>query len=277
MFTPFAIYTNKAAAPAPPAFAYLFDDYSGYLKGYSLRQLLSTYTGSAIEVRRDSDGTTQDIGFVSNELDTASLLSFVGASGTGTVRTWYDQSGNGFDLRQTNATYQPMIVDAGTLVTGSADWNYALKFPSNNVGTGTGKMQSIITTAVSQPDIFYVNGWDASPQDDSHIFDGQGLRQLLGTFSGGQYVGYAGGVVSSATSPTVQAIWEAYFNGGSSHIGYNGSITATGNIGSSDIGGLQIAQENFDGYLTEIVQYNSSGYSSRSGILSNINGYWSTY
>jgi len=40
---------------------------------YSLRKLRSAYTGSAIRVRRSSDSTEQDIGFVNNELDTVSL------------------------------------------------------------------------------------------------------------------------------------------------------------------------------------------------------------
>lgn len=70
----------------------LLDDYPAEL-AYSLRKLRTSYTGSAIRVRRDSDNAEQDIGFSSNDLDTASLLSFVG-SGNGFVTTWYDQQNN---------------------------------------------------------------------------------------------------------------------------------------------------------------------------------------
>ena len=99
--------------PEPVAFTGLLNDYSGAAAAYSLRLLDNTYTGDAIVVRRASDNTTQSIGFVNNELDTATLESF--CSGTdGFVTTWYDQSGNGNDLTQSTAAGQPKIVSAGT-------------------------------------------------------------------------------------------------------------------------------------------------------------------
>lgn len=89
----------------------LLDEYSGAAAAYSLRKLRTAYTGSAIEVRRASDNTTQDIGFVNNELDTSTLATF--CSGTdGFVTTWYDQSGNGNDATQTTAANQPKIYDS---------------------------------------------------------------------------------------------------------------------------------------------------------------------
>ena len=61
---------------------------------YSLRKLNSDYTGAAIEVRRSSDNSTQNIGFTANgDLDTTALKTFVG-SGNGFITIWYDQSGN---------------------------------------------------------------------------------------------------------------------------------------------------------------------------------------
>jgi hypothetical protein len=58
----------------------LLDTYSGAAAAYSLRKLKSDYAGSAIRVRRTSDNTEQDIGFVNNQLDTSSLQSFVGGT-----------------------------------------------------------------------------------------------------------------------------------------------------------------------------------------------------
>ena len=93
----------------------LLDLYPGAAAAYSLRHLRTAYTGSAIQVRRSSDDTLQDIGFLEGALDTASLLSFVG-SGDGFVRTWYDQSGNGNDAVQASTlTKQPKIVSSGVL------------------------------------------------------------------------------------------------------------------------------------------------------------------
>lgn len=96
-------------------------DYAGLSSGtpaasaYSLRLLSSSYSGFAIQVRRSSDDATQNIGFnSSNELDTASLKSFVG-SGNGYVTIWYDQSGNARDMNQSSAASQPSIMNAGVL------------------------------------------------------------------------------------------------------------------------------------------------------------------
>ena len=108
----------KALDPQPivvPEFTGLLDTYSGAAAAYSLRLLDNTYTGDAIVVRRASDNTTQAIGFVNNELDTASLESF--CSGTdGFVAVWYDQSGSGNDAAQGNPANQPKIYFFGTIL-----------------------------------------------------------------------------------------------------------------------------------------------------------------
>ena len=96
-------------------FVGLLDTYTGAAAAYSLRKLRSAYTGDAIRVRRASDNTEQDIGFVNNVLDTSTLTSF--CSGTnGFVKTWYDQSGNGYDATQTTAANQPQIVSSGSVI-----------------------------------------------------------------------------------------------------------------------------------------------------------------
>lgn len=95
----------------------LLDTYTGAAVAYSLRKLRTAYTGYCIEVRRSSDDTTANIGFVNGVLDESALTTFVGA-GDGFVKTWYDQSENGYNLVQTTTTYQPRIVLNGTVVTG---------------------------------------------------------------------------------------------------------------------------------------------------------------
>jgi hypothetical protein len=95
-------------------YAFLLDDYPNAAAAYSLRKLRSAYTGNCIEVRRSSDNALQNIGFVNNVLDTASLLSFVGA-GNGFVRTWYDQSGNNRNYLSSNNVNQPAVVLNGAL------------------------------------------------------------------------------------------------------------------------------------------------------------------
>jgi hypothetical protein len=100
----------------PKAQPLLLDLYPNAAVAFSLRKLRTAYSGSAIRVRRSSDNTEQDIGFISNNLDTASLLTFCGA-GNGFVTTWYDQSTNGNNATQATAGNQPRIVNGGVVET----------------------------------------------------------------------------------------------------------------------------------------------------------------
>lgn len=72
-------------------------------------KLVASYNGSAIRVRRSSDNTLTDIGFLGNgDFDAASYLAFIGA-GNGFAHTVYDQSGNGRHQVQATAAAQPQI------------------------------------------------------------------------------------------------------------------------------------------------------------------------
>jgi hypothetical protein len=106
--------TTTADLTVEAAASLLLDLYPDAAAAYSLRKLRTAYTGSAVRVRRSSDNTEQDIGFVSGQLDTVSLLAFCG-SGNGFVTTWYDQSGSARDATQTTQASQPQIVSSGVV------------------------------------------------------------------------------------------------------------------------------------------------------------------
>lgn len=112
-FTPFA-FVKQEIEVAPPAFAFLLDIQSAFTAYSTSRKLSSTYTGSAFRARKNSDGTQQDIGFVDNLVDTASLSTFLSGSDGG-IATWYDQSGNGVNLTGSGGNFPQ--VKTGTLVT----------------------------------------------------------------------------------------------------------------------------------------------------------------
>jgi hypothetical protein len=102
-------------AAATSSFSYLLDDYPGAAAAYSLRKLRSAYTGAAIRVNRGVDAMQMDIGFVNGELDTTTLLAFVGGvAATSQVLIWYDQSGNGNNATASAVT-APKIVNLGVL------------------------------------------------------------------------------------------------------------------------------------------------------------------
>ena len=102
------------------ATSYLLDTYGSANFAYSIRKLSSSYTGACMRIRRSSDNAEQNINFVSDYIDTASMLSFVGA-GNGFVTKWYDQSGNANDSLQTTAAGQPQIISSGSLVVSSVN------------------------------------------------------------------------------------------------------------------------------------------------------------
>lgn len=117
------IYASSGVQPL------ILDTYTNSVAAWSLKKLRTAYTGNCIRVRRSSDNTEQNIGFSGTSLDTTSLLSF--CSGTnGFVTTWYDQSGNGYNMTQTSATLQPQIVSAGSLIVSGS--RPAMQFDGSN-------------------------------------------------------------------------------------------------------------------------------------------------
>ena len=105
--------------------------FGGAAAAYSLRDI-GAMNGRVVEVRRSSDNATED--FTANQVASGAVEAFVGASNSGYVSKWYDQSGNGLDMAQTNTADQPRIVNSGTLET--IDGKPTIKFL--NVGTNLG-------------------------------------------------------------------------------------------------------------------------------------------
>jgi len=79
---------------------------------FSVRKVNSAYIGNCMRIRRSSDNTELEIGFVGGELDTSAISTFCGA-GFGYVARWYDQSGNAKDKFNTTAVNQPVIYNNG--------------------------------------------------------------------------------------------------------------------------------------------------------------------
>lgn len=113
-----AVGSKRQASPAPVGSG-LLDIYPGALRAYSTgRRLKDSYSGPLFRVRRSSDSTSQDIGFVPETglVDVAALTAFVGA-GDGFVSDIYDQSGNLTNIGNGTAAGQPAIVLAGVVQT----------------------------------------------------------------------------------------------------------------------------------------------------------------
>ena len=81
---------------------------------YSVRRLFSS-ANTAMTIRRDSDQSETDIGFVDGNLDEAAINTFCSGT-TCTVSVWKDQSGNDNHATQTTAENQPTIYTGGSIV-----------------------------------------------------------------------------------------------------------------------------------------------------------------
>lgn len=92
------------------AYAGPFDGIS-FAALYGLKRFLTSYTGSLIRLRRDSDNAESDFGYVeaTGLLDTAAIVTWLGGA-NGFIVKWYDQSGNSRDAAQATAANQPAYV-----------------------------------------------------------------------------------------------------------------------------------------------------------------------
>ncbi|NDH04211.1 MAG: hypothetical protein EBY40_13995, partial [Marivivens sp.] len=114
---PFTLIQTWEEVDAAPAFTGLLNESygSGAEAAYSTRRLNGNYSGDCMTIRRASDGTTQSIGFVGEEIDEAAIETF--CSGTScTVYQWLDQSGNGNDATAAASGNEPTIYTGGALV-----------------------------------------------------------------------------------------------------------------------------------------------------------------
>ena len=265
-----------ARGGTPPA-ALLLDTYTGAAAAYSLRLLRTAYTGNCIRVRRSSDNAEQNIGFVANVLDTASLLTFCGV-GNGFVTTWYDQSGNANNGVQTTAFNQPQIVSSGAMIT--TNGKNSLLFNSSklmllgsSITVGASSYASLVGKRPASGDkLIGLARWNTNGHamylwsDNKYYFLGK-TNSYLGS--------------SATDTTTAQLLLTGQNSAGTMSMFKNsGAITSTPNaiVYSTlvdSIGGSSGSLANCN--LQETILYNSDQSANRTGIETNINTFYTIY
>jgi hypothetical protein len=253
-------------------FVGLLDLYPSAAAAYSLRKLRTAYTGSAIRVRRSNDNAEQDIGFVNNELDTSSLTSFCGVN-NGFVRTWYDQSGNGYNATQTTALLQPKIVNAGLVLLQNSK-------PTINANNDTNFLSiSNSIPLTSTTSIFYTMGLDTTDDFFVALSDSGGdYFMIANSQSSSNLVNFNVGTPlifknsASYIATTRGAVYDD-FQGQKllTLIGGSTLNLSTFNIGYRQGGPIKMYNSQ------EIIIYNSDETTNKSGIENNINSFYSIY
>ena len=255
---------------------YLFDEAGagGAYLAYSTRLLSSTYSGNCMEVRRSSDSATQNIGFVDGLLDTASLTTFLSGS-TGSVVTWYDQTGSGRNAVSSIA--EPIIAISGTIQTKNS-------IPSIYFsGNDTGQAFKFNNDTLAQPStVFMLAQSDATTSD--HFMDGPS-RQLIGNVTN-LCIYAGGGLVNTGIDVTTFNLMTAIFNGESSFIQTNDSTSASGNAGSAGLSVDHLIMSEYSGggvssttygFVSEFIVYPSDMTSNLTTVRTNINEYFTVY
>ena len=270
----------------------LLDTYSNAAAAFSLRKLRTAYTGSAIRVRRSSDNTEQNIGFVNNVLDTSALTTFCGA-GNGFVTTWYDQSGNAKNATMSTAANQPQIVDAGSVILTNTkpslkfiDFGDRLEISSNfatfNNATIFNVTDPLNYTGASENARFY-DLYDGS----NHIqFLHDGITSKLHCKNTLWQSANNATQFTTQNSPTNQFLSSVLALSSLNDMYLNNSIqskTASANVGSA--GTISVIGQrsdnlitcNFIGNFQELIIYQTNQSTNINNINNNINTYYGIY
>lgn len=281
----------KLIAKKASSCSYLLDTYTGAAAAYSLRKLNSSYSGSAIRVRRSSDNTEQDIGFTGTcgDLDTSSLKTFVG-SNNGFIVTWYDQSGNGRNMTQSTNSKQPQIISSGDVLYASG--KPSVLFASSNQTCLNYSSYSGTVTANSTFGVFMrtTSGtWGrvfsfAPSGSQDHTGTYIPIIKFSTTSTFGSFNG-ASVVATYTPSNSILNIVSSVHTGSEIRNTLNNNSTQTNSTSfSRTINVLTIgtnpgdnSDAPFDGYISEIIWYQSDKDSDASNIRGSQNNYYSIY
>ena len=257
--------------------------HAGAVIALSLRDL----TGAdpfVVKVRRSSDNTTSD--FRASEVLDGTLAAWVGA-GSGYVDTWYDQSGNGNHVVSTANSYQPRIVNSGTVDTDNG--KPALYFDNVDDFLRLSSLTLPSGTVNATYWVSHVSGTTAN-----RFVQSNAANVLYQQINGGYYYFKAsstqyGTYVGTAAQHVFAMLYDgagagntdrlkAYEDGALKTLSFTGTIPAsvTTSISNFDIGGSGSAYT-FAGYIQEYVMFGADKSSENGSILADVNNHYGVY
>ena len=241
--------------------AALCDLIAGCQGAYGVIRLKAAYAGNAFTVTRASDSTTLNVGFDANGVALWSTVDPFCSGTTCGVSTWYDQSGNGYDLTQATQANMPQIfgshvgayrsITFNGQTTGKWLKNTALPISNNQALTVllTARQGSVNSTYMEMFDI-------GNPTQISAVYVGPGSGQI--TFSD------TGNNNQTTLSPPLRdAVYVFQNNGSTQTASINNLSTSTAGANTTASTGIQIGAYGSSATLpawddvTSFVVYNS--------------------
>jgi len=256
-----------------PLYTGVLDSYPGAAAAYSLRALSRGWlAGDVVEVRRDSDSTSQD--FTASQITNGQMLSFVNHDTTSLYNS----------ARYFNGT--STIVDLALDVAMSGNFTQSLSFFCNDVSA-----QSTLINSASGQRGFTISAGTPSQRIDSSLYtfstitvsenvkysatierDGSNLTltligggstqsETIGSVTASDLVVEGIGERRGGSDPFMGLIWDVNLNGQAAYTGLGTSVTAwEDTIGSNDgteSNGAAYTGQPFDGFVT--TWYDQSG------------------
>jgi len=276
--------------PDPATSGFLFT-YSGAGGAYSVRQL-NNNADTAVRVRRASDDAQIDIGFDgSGDLDTAAISSHCGTS-DGFCSIWYDQTGDQNHAEQADADYQPKIYD-GTSQSVLEEGSVGNEKPTLEFKLVSGNVPYMLHTGLDSQGVFAVSRPETAIVGSANFVIGlstsTGFRGLCPTGQSGGRTARAfansGSLnITALGSLTNQCFLAFNSNGSTGSLEYNGANEVTGSasqmtvdkIGANRASGSD-ASYRLEGNCQELIIYETDQTSNRTGIETNVNGYFNIF
>jgi hypothetical protein len=266
-----SLFLHRSGVMAGPRFVGLLDLYPDAAAAYSLRALRASWLASAVvRVRRSSDNAESD--FTAAQITDGTLTTWTGAN-NGFVVTWYDQSGNTRNVTQSTAGNQPRIVGSGVLENDNGPTirflNASNTFLINGAALGAQPYTvfSVCTALQSNRFLLDSNSTNAMSFWRSNV--GTDFRLYSST----------AGITTIAGVLGAHELIYGLANGASSRIAIDGAAGTTGTIGTGSFNRIQVGGNvnRWDGYLSEMIIYNSDNSANRTGIEANINAHYGIY
>jgi hypothetical protein len=265
---------------------YSLDAYGTPVVWYEMVKRFSAYSGPCIRVRRSSDNAEQNIGFVNDLLDTASLLSFVGA-GNGFVTTFYTQVGTK-NVTNATATQQPQIVSSGALITRNGF--VSIKYDGSNDNLFNWSSGFVNTSDVSY---FSVSQNDVANSNGTIHTQGQTSNASVRTFCD-RRVNKLHLAISNSTTTYVSTLsiqrddsnlrlLSSFVNSSKQMSSFDNGETGSTDTwtGTNNSEGLQLGQQHLSTWLNGSINcfgaYNTDNSANRVAIETILNNYYNIY